>query len=319
MKTTNTPPALSRILVLPVSNVDSRRFKATGDNNEKFVATDAAFKEFNYEVDLIFHPPAVPELVTKVVDSVEDCRWNEPLADQVCVWFGEHMPTINDDKDPKRDVVNFPRPKKPIYPEGTRLIIFPDSWFRSLYEKTGVTGPYVLVFSLGTFLFSKEWLLFEHEMLVGCSLAAIFTYIIKTWGDVIGRYFRGISEYEEFLWNQYQTGMIDFCRQIIQHEKDMQESLGNQDILFEAKKENVALQREAEYRRRLHEVYLEVKRKLDYQVANQNEQKVFAQRHMVKWILDAVQKGVAQTSEKETLNKCVSDLKALAQSRSNAI
>jgi hypothetical protein len=106
---------------------------------------------------------------------------------------------------------------------------------------------------------------------------------------------------------------------LIQFEKQQQESLKNQNILFDAKRENVHLQREAEYRRRMHTVFQEVKRKLDYQIASQEAVKQFAQRHMVSWIMDNVTKNLSSVSEKETLNKCVSDLKALSVARAGVI
>ena len=292
---------------------------ATGDNNEVYIPTDSAFKEYQYEKGLLFEPPPSPGLEEVVVNSVEEGRWQLPLEEQLDIRFGRNMPTINDDKDPERDLVNFPRPKQATYPEGTRLIIFPDSWFRAMYNKTGVTGPYALVGGITTFLLSKEWLIIEHEMVVGFSLFCILTFILKKWGAAASKYLEGMRESEDWLWNKWQKDCIATLEAVIEHENYIQKSLENQDILFDAKKENVHLQREAEYRRRVMEVFGELKRKLDYQIASQNEQKSYAQKHMVKWILNAVDKGVSQTNEKETLAKCVSDLKALSQTKAGVI
>jgi len=292
---------------------------ATGDNNQPYVATDAGFKEFNYEADLIYYPPCVPELGSQVVATVEETRWDEPLADMLRVRFGKNMPTVLDDKDPERDVVNFPRYKPVTYPEATRFVIIPDNWFRALYPKTGVTGPYALTLGFVAFLVSKEWLIMDHEMVVGFSLAMICTYVFKKWGTLGSRYLEGMRDSEDYYWNRYQQDSIHFLNKFIEQETFNRKAYLEQDILFDAKKENVHLQREAEYRRRLMDIYSEVKRKLDYQIATQNEQKAFAQRHMVKWILEAVNKGVFQINEKDTLNKCITDLKALAQSRAGSI
>jgi F-type H+-transporting ATPase subunit b len=307
-------------LVVPSSFVKQiTRGAATGDNSQVYIPSDAGFKEFQYSDEIFFLPPQSPGIKEVVVDTIDETQWNESLEDQMEVKFGKNMPTINDEKNPERDVVNFPRVKRPTYPEGHRLIIFPDSWFRAMYNKTGVTGPYALVGGLTTFLLSKEWLVIEHEMVTGFSLFIIFTYILKKWGELGNRYFEGMIDYEDFMWNKWQKDCIDVLEQLKIHELEVQNSLKNQDILFDAKKENVHLQREAEYRRRLMEVYGELKKKLDYQIASQNEEKAFAQRHMVKWILSAVEKGVFQTNEKEILSKCVSDLKALSQARAGVI
>lgn len=170
------------------------RCLSLGDNNEKPVFTDEGMKEFNYDLDLIYSPPDVPEIEEQVVNSVEECKHKEPLEDQMAVWFGPSMPTINEDKDPRRDVVNFPRLRPDVWPEATRLFIIPDNWFRFMYERTGVTGPYCLVGGVLTFLISKELLILEHEMLTGLSFATIFWYAFRKWGDLANRYFEGIID-----------------------------------------------------------------------------------------------------------------------------
>lgn len=148
-------------------------------------------KEFNYDPTLFFYPPADAVLEEKVVETVEDAKFKEPLTEIMRVNFGPNMPTINDDKNPQRDVVNFPREKPPTYPEAVRWFIIPDNWFRAFYDKTGVTGPYCLVTGLTCFLLSKEWLIIEHEMLVGFSLATIWWAVNAKYGKDIHRYLEG--------------------------------------------------------------------------------------------------------------------------------
>lgn len=181
------------VVCVPASSV-TKRCIATGDNNEVYIPTDAGYKEYNYLDGVIYFPPSRTEIHEGVAETIDECRWDKTLAEYFRVKFGQSMPTIHDDKAPERDLVNFPRVKSPIYPEATRLVIIPDNWFRELYHKTGVTGPYVLTFGLLNFLFSKEWLIYEHEMHLGVHLALFFTFVTYKFGPAISKFLEGAMD-----------------------------------------------------------------------------------------------------------------------------
>lgn len=298
--------------------VVSVRGKATGDNSQAYIPHDTGFTA-DIVSNVCAEPPLLPEIKDVLVESIEEVKDNEPLDDTFRVWFGKSMPTIEDDKDPARDLVNFPRPKLVIHPEARRLFLIPDSWFRALYPKTGVTGPYVLTGGLLAFLLSKEYLIYEAEMNVGVFLCIIIGFAIRKFGPQVDAHLQNVRDTSDWLWYSWHQGSIKRLNEYIEAIKKSQESCRGQEILFDAKRENVALQREAEYRRRLQVVYDEVKRKLDYQVASDQARKQFEQNHMVSWILRSVEDAVAKQNEKEVLSKCINDLKALGVARKGAV
>uniref|UniRef100_A0A3Q0R9C9 ATP synthase subunit b n=1 Tax=Amphilophus citrinellus TaxID=61819 RepID=A0A3Q0R9C9_AMPCI len=76
---------------------------------------------------------------------------------------------------------------------------------------------------------------------------------------------------------------------------------------------NVAMLLETNYRERLHMVTNEVKRRLDYQIALQDLHRRMEQEHMINWVEKSVVSSITPQQEKESIAKCITDLKALAK------
>ncbi|CAG2110017.1 unnamed protein product, partial [Medioppia subpectinata] len=236
----------------------------------------------------------------------------QTLEDFLNIRLGEDMPTIHDDKKPERDVKNFPRVLPPIWPDRTRLYLLPDSWFEYFYKKTGVTGPYVFGVTFGTYLLSKEWFIVEHEIFTGASLAILTAAICIKAGPALRKWGGEVQDAEVNLWNEWQDGMKSFLNNLVGVENEAQESARQHKILFDAKRENVKLQLEAEFRRRQMVAYSEVRNRLEYLLAKQVAERQYQQQHMVNWIIDGVAKGISAPQEKDFLQKCLSDLKLLS-------
>jgi len=180
------------------------------------------------------------------------------------------------------------------------------------YNKTGVTGPYAFFGGFTVFLLSKEIWVLEHEFWGGVSLFMMIIFAAKKFGPQVGAYLDKEQQAVTDGLNQGKIQEIQSCKGEIENEKKAQFQAEGMKLLFDVKKENVALQLEAAYRQRMMDVYSEVKKRLDYQVAKQNVETVIHQRHMVNWIIDSVKKAVSSESDTEALKKCISDLKGLA-------
>merc|ERR1711942_157813 len=192
--------------------------------------------------------------------------------------------------NPERDLVNFPDRVRPIDKPPVRMGIFPEEWFTALYPKTGVTGPYMALFGVSTFLASKEYFVMEHDFYVGIGLAVVLTGVVKSVGPD---------------W----TAAIN--KELDDEEASQADTSAYLDIVA-AKKEAVGLQLEAVYRGRLQEAYTQVKKRLDYQLETTNVVRRMEQKHMVDWIIGNVKSSITPAQEDAALKKCISDLKGLS-------
>nr|AAN39695.1 ATP synthase-like protein [Choristoneura parallela] len=210
-----------------------------------------------------------------------------------------------------RDEKNFPRPVRGE-PGKVRLGFVPEEWFQFFHSKTGVTGPYTFGVGLATYLCSKEIYVMEHEYYSGLSLLVMIYVAAKKLGPSISAYLDKEVDAVEAGWNEGRAETIKSLEDAIAEEKKSQWRAEGQELLVQAKRENVLLQLEAAYWERLMNTYTEVKRRLDYQLEKSNLERRLAQRHMVDWIVTNVTKAITPDQEKQTLDRCIADLAALA-------
>merc|ERR1712127_70301 len=182
-----------------------------------------------------------------------------------------------------------------------RMGIFPEEWFAAFYNKTGVTGPYMALASIGTFLVSKEFFVMEHDFYVGVALALVLGGIVKNAGPGITETVNKSLDEEEAMYRNIRQKEID----------QLKNSVAMEDIIA-AKKEAVGLQLESVYRSRLNDAYSQVKKRLDYQLEVANVMRRMEQKHMVDWIINNVKKSITPAQEAAALKKCIADLKALS-------
>ncbi|XP_036672362.2 ATP synthase subunit b, mitochondrial [Drosophila suzukii] len=204
------------------------------------------------------------------------------------------------------------RRQRPEHPGKVRLGFLPEEWFQFFYNKTGVTGPYTFGVGLITYLCSKEIYVMEHEYYSGLSLGIMAVIAVKKLGPVIAKWADGEIDKIESEWKEGREAELKVLSDAIEAEKKEQWRADGALLLMEAKKENIALQLEAAFRERAMNVYSEVKRRLDYQVECRHVERRLSQKHMVNWITKNVLASISPQQEKETLNKCIADLSALA-------
>jgi len=214
---------------------------------------------------------------------------------------------------PERDLKNFPTATVPDSLPPTRMGFLPATWFEAFYNKTGVSGPYMLIWGGIAAGLSKEWITYDHNL---TDLAA-FTFVVMYANYKFGAKIKDsiIKDEKAFVdsrwYNRLQKAKDNTSVTIAEAEHLLKQDEGKK-MLFDAKKENVGLQLEAVYRQRMADVHTAVKRRLDYQVEIINTEKRFQQEHMTNWIVDSVTAGITPQQEKESIAKCIADLKALA-------
>ena len=118
--------------------------------------------------------------VTKVQEGTLD-----EVKAQVTRWEKVHETYFG----PERDTKNFPNYKAPENSPPTRMGFLPESWFNFFYPKTGVTGPYLFLGGLTTFVMGKEIWVVDHYFPEVISFSIMVWIINKKFGKQIAGFF----------------------------------------------------------------------------------------------------------------------------------
>ena len=112
--------------------------------------------------------------------------------------------------------------------------------------------------SVGTFLVSKEIWVLEHEFYCGVGIFICLAGIIKNVGPSISADLDKQVDADELKLKAIRQDEIDRCKAAIAEEENSQWMATSYKELMQAKKENVGLQLEIEYRSRISEAYKQV-------------------------------------------------------------
>lgn len=181
--------------------------------------------------------------------------------------------------------------------------------------KTGVSGFYTFMVTTGVYLTSKEILVMEHNFYNGLSMFVLCVAITTNYGKKIGQAIdKHVDQYEELVSHDrnsekkmYEDGIAD--------EKNLQWSCEGQQFLVDAKRENVLLQLEEEYRKRLFHVYNEVKKRLDCQVELGLAEGRFVQKNIVSYVVNGVQQALTPDFLNQYMDKCIQDLEVIVKKK----
>jgi len=219
----------------------------------------------------------------------------------------------------ERDFANFPPPTMPAEGGKLRVGFLPEEWFTAFYNKTGVTGPYLLFWGGVFTAISKEyyvgWIDTAHVMCV----MAIVMFIHKMYGHKVRGWFdRELQKEEDVIKQAEADQMKGIHADIVKSEQTKNLPEVNK-LAHEAKRENILLQLEAAYRARLAQINSEVRRRLDYQVAVQGVYKRLERDQAISYILGEVNKSLGAAQEKEAFQSGLGQLKALSKKYSGVI
>ncbi|XP_060930371.1 ATP synthase F(0) complex subunit B1, mitochondrial [Limanda limanda] len=206
-----------------------------------------------------------------------------------------------------------PLPALPEKGGKVRHGIIPEELFQLLYPKTGVTGPYMLGTGLLFYILSKEIYVINHETFAGASIVAVIIYAVKKFGPSVAAFADKLNEDKVAKAQEVKTLAMASLAQAIEDEKKEQWRAEGRSMLFDAKRNNVAMLLETNYRERVHMVTHEVKRRLDYQIALQGLHRRMEQEHLVNWVEKSVIGSITPQQEKASIAKCITDLNALAK------
>lgn len=184
----------------------------------------------------------------------------------------------------------------------------PMEWRTYFLPKTGVSGFYTFLVTFGTFLFSKELYVLEHEFYNGLGMFTLCAILVKKAAPATAKLLdKWVDEYE-YSFNVSREQAKAVYNEGIQQEERNQWRFEGQRMLVEAKRENVALQLEAAYRQRLLHVYDVVKKRLDYQLEAAHIREKLVQKNIINYVVREVHKSLSQEYLSKYFDRCVDDL-----------
>lgn len=181
----------------------------------------------------------------------------------------------------------------------------PDEWFLFFQSRTGITGFYTFCFTTTTYLFSKEIYVLEHNYYGGLSIAIVLYLAVRSIGPEVANSLDKIIDEYEAQWNQSRVELKGNLEEYILKEEEQQFKVDGQLTVVEAKREQVALQLEEEYRKRLMTVYETVIKHLNTILVYENRKNAYRQKNLREWVLKKVDEALTPDFLDKYLDDCI--------------
>lgn len=225
-----------------------------------------------------------PVTIPKIKRDIE----KQPFLPEIDIKIGPEPPSI----------------ERPVRQEPGKVLLgfIPEEWMQFFIPKTGITGFYTFMFTFGTFLVSKEIYVLEHEFYNGLAVVATWWGLVKWAGPHVASYLdREVDEYE----NMFKKGREHDKNQLIEAIEEEGLAQYQQEgnvFLMDAKRENIALQLEEEFRKRQMIVYEEVKKRLDYHVELGQIYRRIHHKNLLEYVYKEVEKSITPDLHSKLIN-----------------
>ncbi|CAG9762057.1 unnamed protein product [Ceutorhynchus assimilis] len=210
---------------------------------------------------------------------------------------------------------------RPIRQEPGKVLLtfIPQEWWYALMPKTGVTGLGTFFFTFATYLVSKEHYVLEHYYYHGLSVLVIWVCGIKYLGPTLAKYLDKEVDAYEAAWNEDRVKQKEYFSESIINELHLQFQMDGQLMITDVKRENVQLQLEEEYRKRLMYAYNEVKNRLDYHVAVELIRERIQHRNLIEYVTAEVTKAITPEMQDKliyySIDRIVEDLAKITEKK----
>jgi len=209
-------------------------------------------------------------------------------------------------------------PVIPAYPYGVRPYR-EDAWpFLEEYKSiAGKSSVQILAFGLAADLFGSNVVGGGTLAILGIQGFAYYT-LYRGIQTPLKNYFRKErNEHMSSLYAKKAEKLVDSEAKIAEAAA-VASFLEDRPEFFDISENQIELQAEVTYRKRLLEVQTEIKKRLDYQVEMQNVQRAIEEKHIAAWVEKEVLRSISEQKDEDTFQACINNLEDMAAAKATA-